>query len=789
MDSLCMHFATAISDKAFGVVHGYVELCSVEVKKIDNFRKKEYKELCKYVTNECFIPCLIDLSKSLFNILLNYKRILYFHQCEIDSNNANTINLNNINNNEDHLPHESEQNSKCQPLDTGNEGGISGYGDEGEERSIAAATITTNSIINSDKGDTSDIEDDTGCDGGGPEAVNGNSADETIGEIEEEEDQVEADFNRRFILQKLEHGLGRIWQEAQQKLRLLVQSHDMSTCSFEELMTILRISRRMMDIGSEFCDNNSTEFEETLHAKTVNYFNHYHKTRLDELRMYLENESWTVCPVKNGFQCFDLQEFKFLKPLRTYSLGNLSLAASETSGPPGQGSPEKCNFFRDSLLNDSSGAIENPFDNICLENEDASDSIIRELERTTNKGGGGDDTSEDELDDEMTLDSNKTTTTTNCGDNDKRVNNCYNEGPLVTNTSLYVVRLIGKYMQIMFLLRQIAFDILLSIFHLFDYYFYTVYTFFAKEISEVRNNCLSLRFKSCLARIESSMKTDLINETNDLDQHPSTIQSMGLMDRNLCPENLHGLAERIVGIESVMFLASQLNTLQQFFRDLIPSGKHSILDKYYSQAVSVAQDLRYPCYMLVAIRSINIESILSTVENVRWDLTEIPTMHNSYVDCLLKEIQLFSYRLEKICSSLEAKIPQEAKDMLWSSVLKLANRTFVEGYSMAKKCTPAGRALMQLDYQEFLTKAEKMTAIKPIPERELVEEYIKAYYLMDDALEQWLMSRNEYTQRQLVSLVNCIASEKRVKTRLLAIIENKFDNQNCPNSTNNETRH
>lgn len=766
MDSLCMHFATAISDKAFSVVHGYVELCSVEAKKIENFRKKEYKELCKYVTNECFIPCLIDLSKSLFNILLNYRRILYFHQCEKDTNDSTVSN-----NNDENTHHQSEPNNKCHALNTDN--------DDDEERSVAAATITTTTIANSVcNEDQSDIED-----GGGGIDDNG-SGDAGDKDYLGEEDRVEANFNRRFILQKLEHGLGRIWQEAQQKLRALVQSHDMSNCSFEELMTILRVSRRMIDIGMEFCDNNSTEFEETLHEKTVNYFNHYHKTRLDELRMYLENESWTVCPVKNGFQYFDLQEFKFLKPLRAHSLGNLSLANSETSGP---GSPEKSSFFRDSLLADSSGTIENPFDNICLENEDASDSIIRELERSTNKvvrdgtretDAAGDDTSEDEIEDEMAMDSSKNS------DNDQKVTS-YNEGPLVTNTSLYVLRLIGKYMQIMFLLRQIAFDILLSIFHLFDYYFYTVYTFFAKEISDIRNNCLSVRFKTCLVRIEDSMKNG-DSESND-DQHPSTIQSMGLMDRTLNPENLYGLSERIVGIESVMFLASQLNVIQQYFRDLIPSSKHSILDKYYMQAVSVAQDLRYPGYMLVAIRSINYESILTTVENVRWDLTEIPSMHNSYVDSLLKEIQLFSSRLDQICSELEAKVPQEAKNMLWSSVLKLANRTFVEGFSMAKKCTPAGRALMQLDYQEFLTKAEKMTLIKPIPERELVEEYIKAYYLMDDALEKWIMSRNEYTQRQLLSLVNCIASEKRVKNRLLAIIDSKFENQNCLNTV--EVKH
>lgn len=179
--------------------------------------------------------------------------------------------------------------------------------------------------------------------------------------------------------------------------------------------------------------------------------------------------------------------------------------------------------------------------------------------------------------------------------------------------------------------------------------------------------------------------------------------------------------------------------------------------------------------MLVAAKSVDFESILLSIENVKWDLREIPSIHNSYVDQLLRELQLFSGRLSKIREHLQVKVPQEAIQSLWSSVLKLANRTFVEGFSGAKKCTPAGRALMQLDFQEFLTKAEKMTSIKPIPERELVEEYIKAYYLMDDALEQWILNRNEYTQRQLASLINSVASEKKAKNRLLSVLESKFE--------------
>lgn len=57
-------------------------------------------------------------------------------------------------------------------------------------------------------------------------------------------------------------------------------------------------------------------------------------------------------------------------------------------------------------------------------------------------------------------------------------------------------------------------------------------------------------------------------------------------------------------------------------------------------------------------------------------------------------------------------IPKEAYDGLWTLAILLANRTFVEGFAGAKKCTNEGRALMQLDYQQFIMKAEKLTSLR-----------------------------------------------------------------------------
>lgn len=48
-------------------------------------------------------------------------------------------------------------------------------------------------------------------------------------------------------------------------------------------------------------------------------------------------------------------------------------------------------------------------------------------------------------------------------------------------------------------------------------------------------------------------------------------------------ENLHGLAERIVAVESTVFLAKQYEFLQNYLENLIPPANKKILQQFYSQ--------------------------------------------------------------------------------------------------------------------------------------------------------------------------------------------------------------
>ena len=65
-------------------------------------------------------------------------------------------------------------------------------------------------------------------------------------------------------------------------------------------------------------------------------------------------------------------------------------------------------------------------------------------------------------------------------------------------------------------------------------------------------------------------------------------------------------------------------------------------------------------------------------------------------------------------------------------------KMFVDGYSSIKKCSNEGRALMQLDFQQFVVKLEKLCDLRPIPDKDYVDAYIKAFYLPDSSIEKWI---------------------------------------------------
>ncbi|XP_036411486.1 syndetin [Megalops cyprinoides] len=686
MDQLHMHFTQAIHNTVFQVVLGYVELCAGNAD--TKFQKMQYKDLCTHITPDSYIPCLTDLCKALWEVMLSYHRTMQWH--------------------------EEHDNEEASPAPDGN--------------------------------------DTAGSD----------------------------ESNRSYVKKKLEHGLTRIWQDVQLKVKAYLLGTDMSNFKYDDFIFVLDIISRLMQVGEEFCGSKSEVLQESVKKQSVNYFKNYHRTRLEELRMFLENETWELCPVKSNFNIAQLHEFKFMGQSRSPSVSPSRQASAAN--------------VADTSLFQQYYQGGNPFEMQIDNKEDEAEDVLAsngyesdELEKNVYQDYDSDSDVPEELKrdyvDEQTGDVPVKSVSRETLRSRKKSDYCLNKvnAPILTNTTLNVIRLVGKYMQMMNILKPIAFDVIHCMSQLFDYYLYAVYTFFGRNDMYESSGLglISSRLRTTLNRIQESLIDMEAAGENAASHGPSEERKEKVPSPHLsqlvvltASGTLYGLAERVVATESLAFLAEQFEFLQPHLDTMMPAAKKPFLQQFYSQTVSTASELRKPIYWIVAAKAIDYEQMLLLMAGVKWDIKEIMSQHNVYVDVLLKEFEQFNKRLGDV--SRHVRIPLPVSNVLWEHCIRLANRTLVEGYANVKKCSNEGRALMQLDFQQFLMKLEKLTDIRPIPDKEFVETYIKAYYLTENDMEQFIKNHREYSMKQLTNLVNvCLGSHinKKARQKLLAAID------------------
>ncbi|XP_034455879.1 syndetin isoform X2 [Hippoglossus hippoglossus] len=691
MDQLHMHFTQAIHNTVFQVVLGYVELCAGNAD--TKFQKMQYKDLCTHITPDSYIPCLTDLCKALWEVMLSYHRTMQWH--------------------------EEQDKQEAAPAPDG-----------------AAAAKSDELVV-----------------------------------------------DRSYVKKKLEHGLTRIWQDVQLKVKAYILGTDMSNFKYDDFIVVLDVISKLMQVGEEFCGSKSEVLQESIKRQSVNYFKNYHRARLEELRMFLENETWELCPVKSNFNIAQLHEFKFMGQCRSPSVSPSKQAAS--SSTPAQ---EELSLFQEYLQEG------NPFEMHIEEKEEETEDVLAsngyesdELEKSVYQDYDSDSDVPEELKqdyvDEQTGDAPLKSLSRETIRSKKKSDYNLNKtnAPILTNTTLNVIRLVGKYMQMMNILKPIAFDVIHCVSQLFDYYLYAVYTFFGRNDMYESSGLglISSRLRTTLNRIQENLiDMEALGENAGVhgpaedrkEKVPSPHLSQLVVLTN--SGTLYGLAQRVVATESLVFLAEQFESLQSHLDTMMPAAKKPFLQQFYSQTVSTASELRKPIYWIVAAKAIDYEQMLLLMSGVKWDIREIMSQHNVYVDVLLKEFEEFNKRLGDV--SRHVRIPLPVSNVLWEHCIRLANRTLVEGYANVKKCSNEGRALMQLDFQQFLMKLEKLTDLRPIPDKEFVETYIKAYYLTENDMEQFIKNHREYSMKQLANLVNvCLGSHinKKARQKLLAAID------------------
>ncbi|XP_012938430.1 syndetin [Aplysia californica] len=597
--------------------------------------------------------------------------------------------------------------------------------------------------------------------------------DQHDGEPAEAEDagtSVEASFNRRYVTQKMEYGRGRIWQDVQQKVKMFVLASDLSGLKLDEFIYVLDIINRMIGIGEEFCGSKSEGLQDSLKQQSLNYFKTHHQVRLDELRMFLENEAWEMCPVKSNFNILQLMEFRFMRKW-----------ANSRHIIPDNDSPREDSQDRSSPDPEVKGCLElyleegNPFDKP-VEDEEKEDVFSGSGE---NEEGYGDSDSDSDIPDELKKDYiDELTGEAHSYKHGLRRSTSRNksrrQGPLITNTTLNVLRVMGKYLQMISVLKPISFEVISCMSQLFDYYMYTVYSFFASETTPGNVRTINTRLFTTLQRVKDTLVEASLapgSVPTEPHEHGKTPAAQMSPIVNLTqPSNLYGLAERVVATESLMFLARQLEYLQPYLEEFIPTNKKAFLSQFYSQTVNMASEVRKPVYGIVSCRSVTYDQVLQQMSSVRWDVKEIMSQHNPYIDTLLRSFTEFQHKLCEV--DRRVPLPKAVTDLVWEQCVRQANRMFVEGYASTKKCSNEGRALMQLDFQQFLMKLDQIIELRPVPEKEFVEAYIKAYYLPETQLEGWVHDHKEYSNKQLLSLISSVDHlSRKSRQKLINMVE------------------
>ncbi|CAF1193168.1 unnamed protein product, partial [Didymodactylos carnosus] len=585
--------------------------------------------------------------------------------------------------------------------------------------------------------------------------------------------------NQMFIIQKLETGSIRLWNEIQQKIKIFIIEADITNFQFDIFIHILKIINRLIEIGEQFCHSDSIILKEALRKQSVNYFCSYHSARLDELKLFLENESWEWCPVKTTFHITQLHEFHFLRDSSSITSDlNTSISFNQK---------QEINLFDYYLYNDK----ENPFDieqkhQLNRDDDNDTDSIEdvlddesqlyreHQINSSTNDFYDNDDY-EDE--NEKRSDQYHSLNISPTQDNYRRSRSKYHDknGPaIVTNTTLNVTRLFGRYMQMIDVLKPIAFDVIICITQLFDYYLYTIYSLFACDMNEIPLDALSTKLRFTIKRISDNLIQMSDQAPLEAKDKIARANLSPLVDINSLNSVLYGLPQRVVAAESLVFLAQQFDFLLPYLNQLIPNDKRSFLTQFYSQTVQVTHELRIPIYHNVSANVIDYMSIAIMISKVNWDIHDIMTQHNVYVDVLIKELQTFRTKFDDINEQL-VPIPKAVYITIWDQILDKSFYTLVEGYANIKRCSNEGRALMQLDFQQLLRKLEQIVVdLKPLPHREFVENYIKAYYLPEQSVEQWIHNNTMYTPKQRTTLVSMMTHlSRRTRTRLIQLLDER----------------
>jgi hypothetical protein len=320
---------------------------------------------------------------------------------------------------------------------------------------------------------------------------------------------------------------------------------------------------------------NLLDRREVLVDRALNFFTSFHSSSVEELKMFLANESWEMLPVKSDFNVMQLKEFAFLRESTTNKDSIEDLFGDEDCH---QQHPEQSSYF------DQPDAL--PLDRISLSSDSDLDS---ELDR--------DFVDEDEVTTTLVLaptDSNNleetgatSAVTANTKSSNLRPNRSM--GPVLTNSSLNVLRLAGRYIQMMNVLGPISFEILLNIYKLLDQYIIFVFRKFGSDDDKkLKDVIASLRESLISDRTTIDNASEMLSKQVKASSYKHQIYNNSQHQQQQQPPTID--PKKAVAIESLIFLVNQLWNLHEYLVTLISPEQQAQLREQFSRKNSAIPD-------------------------------------------------------------------------------------------------------------------------------------------------------------------------------------------------------
>lgn len=325
---------------------------------------------------------------------------------------------------------------------------------------------------------------------------------------------------------------------------------------------------------------NLLDRRELLVDRALNFFTSFHSSAVEELKMFLANESWEMLPVKSDFNVMQLKEFAFLRESTPNKDSFEDLFGAEDNH---QQQAEQSSYFdqpdalpldRISLSSDSD--LDSELDKDYVDEDEVMTVAATSLTNNNTMGGVGDGSG----------------ISTGVGATSSKSSNyrlTRSMGPVLTNSSLNVLRLAGRYIQKMNVLGPISFEILMNIYKLLDQYIIFVFKKFGSDDDKkLKDVIASLRESLISDRTTIDNASEMLSKqakisSNDQAKHNNNNQQQQQQPPTIDPK-------KAVAIESLIFLVNQLWNLHEYLITLISPEQQAQLREQFSRRNSTIPD-------------------------------------------------------------------------------------------------------------------------------------------------------------------------------------------------------